>query len=65
MLDVLGDFLWRAVRQQPLGVAAPAPEGDVLAEVALQTLRLHALAADLHRIDGVEAGFDEVRQQEP
>ena len=65
VLDMAGDFLGRAVRQQPLGIAAAAPESDVLAEVALQALRLHALAADLHRIDGVEAGLDEVRQKEP
>ena len=32
LLDVLGNCLWCSVGQQPLGVAASAPDGDVLAE---------------------------------
>jgi hypothetical protein len=52
----------RRLRQDALGVAAAAPEGQVLAEFPLERRRVHAPGARLHGIDDLDPNFDEVRQ---
>ncbi len=52
----------RALRQDALGVAAAAPEGQVAAELALEPDRVHAAGARLHGIDDLDPGLDEVGQ---
>ena len=49
----------RAVEDHVACVAAAAPEGEPAAEIALQALRFHPAAGDLHRVDRIEPGGDE------
>ena len=58
--DVGGDFLGRPQGQDALGVAAAAPERDVLAEFPLEPGRVHPLRARLDGVDDVDADLDQV-----
>ena len=45
-------------------MSQPPPQNvEIPAEIALQSLGFHAAATDLHRVDGVQAGIDQIGQQ--
>src|SRR3990170_6994695 len=56
------DFDRRAELKNP-GVAASAPEGQVLAESLLESRRLHVPALCLHRVDDLDPSLDQIRQE--
>jgi len=47
------------------GIAAAAPQSDVTAEITLEASGFHASGVDLHRVYGIQAGIDKVRQELP
>ncbi len=55
----------RPMRQDESGIAPPAPEDQIPAELPLQSRQLHVLAVELHRIDGIQACIDHVRKKRP
>src|ERR1019366_4095175 len=57
------DLLGGAEGQGVLRVDAAAPEGDVAAELLLEPRRIHLGGGALHRVEDVEAGGYEVRDQ--
>ena len=63
LVDMAPDLLWGCVLEHVTGIAAAAPEDNTLAKISLQTRQLHLLAGDLYRVDGFEAGVDEVAEQ--
>ena len=46
-----------------LRIHAATPEDDAIAEARFQLAGVHAFGGALHRIEDVEAGFDEVWEQ--
>ena len=46
--------------QDPLCVTSPAPKHHLPTELPLEALNIHPAATDLHRIDGVKTGFDQI-----
>ena len=56
----LAHFVRRAGGEDALRIDQPAPEGHVVAEVALERRRFHAHGADLYRVDDVDADLDHV-----
>jgi SAM-dependent methyltransferase len=61
--NVFADLLGSAGSKHLLRVAASAPEGKVAAELAFQALGLHMPGAGLHRVEDLDAGFDQVGNQ--
>ena len=55
----------RAIGEHTLRIHQPAPEGNLIAKVALEALRFHARRADLDWINGVNADLDQVRDDFP
>jgi len=65
LAHVFADLLGCAAREDEVSIAAAAPEGDLAPEVGLQPSRLHARAGNLHRVDGVQSGLDQVGEEGP
>ena len=63
--DVFADLFGRALNQNLACVATAAPEGKPGAKVTFQAGRFHTPAIDLYRINRIQPGADEVRQQLP
>ena len=62
-VDMAADLAGRGMGEDVPRVAASAPECDVSAEIPLERAGLHSAGVDLHRIDGIQAGLDQVGQQ--
>ena len=59
------DFLRRAVGEHMARIAATTPEGEVPAKIRFQSSGVHPLAGDLHGINGVQTGIDQVWEKSP
>ena len=60
---VLTHLFGRLEAENLLRVAAAAPEADLVAVAILERIRLHVVCGDLHRIQHVDAGLDEIRDE--
>ena len=56
-------FLRGATREGVLRVASPAPEGEVRTELSLQPDRVHPCSRDLHRVEDLNPGLNQVGDQ--
>ena len=57
------DLVRSPLREDSVGIATPSPEGDLPSEVCFQFGSRHPRTGDLDRVDGIQAGLDQVGQQ--
>src|SRR5262249_22972512 len=61
--NVLAHLRRRTLDEYIPSVASPTPKSESIAKVSLESRGIHPATSDLDRVDGVEPGFDEVREQ--
>ena len=56
-------FFWGSMVDDPARVGATTPEGYVIAKLLFEALGIHVSGTDLHRIDDLESGVNQVGHQ--